>query len=131
MGSALPRDVWLPRLVDWLQDGRTLREFCAQKDVPTEGRVRSCLREWCSKDPAVDAEVQSAREAGYDTIAEKILEIVDDTLGDPDPASRRVRAWARLELLKRWWPQRYGDQTQAKVSGGITIQIDTGVPPAS
>jgi len=130
MGSALPRDVWLPRLVDWLTDGRTLRQFCLQSlDMPSEGRIRSALREWCASDSAIEDEVRSAREAGYDAMAESILEIVDGVLSDPDPASRRVRAQMRLELLKKWWPKRYGDQVEAKVSGGITIQVDTGVPP--
>lgn len=127
MGSTLPRDVWLPRIMDWLSDGRTVATFCRQEGAPQESRLRLALRQWATQSPEVAAELEAAKESGYDAIADDILRIVDDTQGDQDPASRRLRAQMRLELLGRW-SRRYNPRQTVEAAGKLSLEVITGVP---
>lgn len=54
---------------------------------------------------------KQARDDGYDMIAEECQEIADNRADDRDAASRKMRVWTRLELLKVWDPRRYGQRT--------------------
>lgn len=127
MGSRLSSELWLPRLLEWIEDGRLIRDFCKQERVPSEGQLRAALKQWAAEDPEVAARIEGAKEAGYDAIADSVLAIVDDLDGDPDAASRRTRAWARIELLGRW-SRRYGPRSTVEQQGKVTVQVVTGVP---
>lgn len=79
------------------------------------------------EDPAFDADYELAREAGYDTIADEVLRIADtprygqETVDGMDGETltsrvetremlghRKLQVMARLKLLEKWAPKRYG-----------------------
>jgi hypothetical protein len=63
---------------------------------------------WEREDPEVSSAIARAREIGGDAIAADALAIADER--DEDPASRRIMVDARLKLLAKWHPKRYGDK---------------------
>lgn len=95
---------------------------------------------WMSKDKELSALIARAREIGYDAIAEEALEIADtpeegertertedgykvvreDMLGH-----RKLRVDARLKLLAKWYPTRYGERTAMELTGagGGPVQV--------
>lgn len=91
------------RVIDGLQIGRTLAELCREEGMPD----RVTIYRWRDEDDVLAQRIARARDAGFDAIAEKGLEIVDDLT--EDPASRRVRSEYRLKLLAKWDPKRYGE----------------------
>jgi len=78
---------------------------------------------WINDSPDMISHIAQAREAGYDCIADQIIEIIDDSSKDvivaEDGSERansevvarsRLRAEMRLKLLAKWSPKRYGDK---------------------
>jgi hypothetical protein len=90
-------------ILEGMSKGQTLTSLCA-----THGITRKSWGEWCAADDALRFASARAREDGCDVIGDEILTIVDDL--EEDPASRRVRSDARLKLLARWDPKRWGDK---------------------
>lgn len=94
-----------------LSCGTPLTVICHQDGMPDPETVRN----WMNADPELALAIAGARETGFDVIAMDVLDIVDNL--KEDPASRRIRADARLKLLAKWDPKRYGDRTQTAVTG--------------
>ena len=80
-----------------------------------------------------------ARDMGADAIAEECLEIIDappslcGSEGNErlDPAAvqmQKNRVEARLKLLAKWNPKKYGDKVGVEAGGSISLNISTGVP---
>ena len=89
------------------------------------------VADWQKAYPEFAVEIARAREHGYDAIAAECLPIAD---GEGDPQRDKLRVWARLELLKRWDPKRYGERTQQDVqlsgaAGGPLEIFVNGVKP--
>ena len=61
-----------------LAAGETLREICRDRSLPAEEVVRG----WVIDRPRFAAAYQRAREAGYATLADQLLEIADDSSTD-------------------------------------------------
>ncbi len=102
--SPVPQQI-ADELIAWLSEGKTLRAFCRQPGKPNNTTIYG----WIHKDEIFCRRVARARVLGYDEIAEECLEIADNAL--PDEANlTKVRVWARLELLKKWDPKRYGER---------------------
>ena len=129
-------------LTAWLASGKTLNGFCDQDEMPTAAAVR----QWCIDDKEFGAAVLSARQIGFDALAEECLRIADETedgvtiTEGPDGktiktedmiAHRKLRIDTRMRLLAKWAPHTYGDKAQVEHSGGITLQVVTGVPGVS
>ncbi len=106
--------------------GETLVSICRDDHIPD----RSVISTWGKDDPLFAAKMKEARDMGFDALAEGILDIADDTSKDryTDKLGNRVvdaevvqrsklRVWARLELLKRWSPERYGDKMNMNLGG--------------
>lgn len=121
-------------VIDWISEGKTLREFCRQKDKPKY----SVVYEWKRADPAFAARFAHARECGFDQLAEEIIEIVDKPVpitahGATDSgyvSKQKNQAWARLQLLAKWDPARYGEAKRAvELSGpnGGPLQLQAAV----
>lgn len=89
-----------------LSKGEPLTVICRDEHMPCDRTVRR----WQDEDATVASDIARARDIGYDQIALDGLAIVDDREGDPDAASRRIRADYRLKLLAKWDPKRYGDR---------------------
>lgn len=90
-----------------MANGEPLAVICRDPDV---GITRRTFNIWCKNNPELAALKAEAREEGEEVILESVLPIVDDR--SEDPASRKVRAWGRFELLKRLNPKKYGDKVQ-------------------
>ena len=106
--------------------GETMSSICRDAHMPNPAVVAH----WRKTDPLFAEKLKDARDVGFDAIAEGILDIADDRskdkytdkLGnrvlDPEVVQRsKLRVWARLELLKKWSPERYGDMVKMNLGG--------------
>ena len=126
------------RIIAWISEGNTLREFCRQPGTPSWATVYN----WQEKHPDFATRFARARDLGADAIAEESLAIIDQLpeRADSDNGSRydsayvtwqNNRAYHRLKLLAKWNPKKYGEKLDLK-HGGLppaapaTIIIKTG-----
>jgi hypothetical protein len=115
----------MDEICDRLSNGEPLEEICRDGHMPSSETVR----QWQNRDDAFAKRVATAREVGFDAIAaealriadtphlgkrvefdqagNKVRVIVEDMLGH-----RRLRVDARLKLLAKWDPKRYGERVQ-------------------
>ena len=126
------------RILELLCEGRTLREICKGEGFPTEAAVR----QWALNDHEGFAErYRRAREIGYHSMADEIVEIVDDATNDwmerenqrtgkidvvpdHDHINRsRLRFQARQWLLSKALPKLYGDKIAVTGPEGGALQI--------
>ena len=123
-----------PEIIAWISEGNTLRDYCRQDGKPSYVLVYDWLRD----DADFASRFARAREAGHDVIADEILGIVDvhppsNANGGTDAGYvswQKNRAWARMQLLAKWNPSKYGDQKKAlEVSGpnGGPLQMEATV----
>ena len=115
--SAFHQDDVTKEICERLSTGEPMAVICRDKHMPSVTTVWN----WTQADPAVAESIARAREDGFDAIAQKALEIADDT--DGDPQRDRLRVDTRLKLLAKWDPKRYGDKTAVEHSGGLTVIV--------
>lgn len=133
---------WTPELeqeiIDWIAEGKTLREFCRQDGKPSYHAVYD-HEKVCE---SFSSRFARARDIGFDVIAEESLQITEEmptitisgdgwsrTCIDPAGVQRnRIRADHRLKLLSKWNPRKYGDKTAITGEGGGPLQIITSIP---
>jgi hypothetical protein len=97
-----------------LADGETLRAICRDDGMPSEQNVRT----WAFENEAFAPRYARARELGYQTMADDILEISDNPETDPAAINRdRLKVDARKWLLAKALPKVYGDKVTAEVTG--------------
>ena len=133
-----PND-YIEEIENWLGSGRFLSEYCRLDGKPK----RTLIHRWMEEDPSFKERVARAREKGEEVLFEQNLELVDeepprDNNGRIDPgfvAWQKNRIWARMEMLKKINPSKYGDKVEKTVQGpnggpvqqAITINlIDSG-----
>ncbi len=102
------------QIVERVAGGEPLEWICRDPGMP---KVRT-VSYWRERHPEFFADFARARQEGADALACQCLEIADDAVSDPDPASRRVRVDTRLKLLAKWFPQRYGDKLEVGTGEG-------------
>ena len=107
------------QLVAWLAEGKTLRDFCRQDEMPSF----RAIYKWLQEDKDFDARFAHARVIGHDVIADECASLADteplavfDEAGNKryDPGSiawRKMQIETRLKLLAKWSPKKYGDKT--------------------
>lgn len=93
------------RICERLASGASLRAICEADDMPAENTVRGWARD---KENPFYAQYTRAREIGYHRMADDVVEIADDKLGDP--SRDRLRFDARRWLLSKALPKIYGDK---------------------
>ena len=106
-----------------LSNGEPLRQICRDDRMPHWTQVY----EWIARDPELSLRVAQAREAGYDAMAEELIEISDTlhfgetkVMGDKNSTTtvadmlghRKLRIETRLKLLACWNPAKYGTKVQ-------------------
>jgi hypothetical protein len=132
---ALTHAQTMDAIIDWLSEGKTLREFCRQPGMPS---FRS-VYDWCDADENFAARFARAREIGQDMIAEETIEIIDiepeyaESWSEGGGSRRRDaafvqwqknRAEQRLKLLAKWNPKRYGDKVGEGPTDNRPINIE-------
>ena len=110
-------------MCDRLSNGEPLRQICRDDRMP-EWRT---VYDWLARDPELSAQVARAREAGYEAMAEELIEISDtlhfgetQVMGDKNSTTtvadmlghRKLRIETRLKLLACWNPSKYGTKVQ-------------------
>jgi transposase-like protein len=128
------------RILAALETGQTLREICAEPDMPSAGAVHGWRR--ADRDNFA-ARYQAARKTGYEAIGDDLLQIVDDRRNDwiewrdEDGVLRRMldpqrniraelRARNRWRLLSKMLPEPFGDakDAAARPGGGGASESD-------
>lgn len=129
-----PDATLVQEILDWIEDGQTLRAYCRQKGKPTWKTVYL----WLAKDEDFATRYARAREAGQEAIAQETLEIIDEQpstiVGDGgvryDSAAvawQRNRVEQRMKLLAVWNPRKYGAKVDLTSEGkqvGFNITVD-------
>ncbi len=124
-----------------LSEGKTLREVCRADDMPSEAAVRK--RALADPD-GFGSQYARAREIGYQSMADEIIEISDDSSNDWMERKRgdgsteevenkevlnrsRLRVDTRKWLLSKALPKLYGDKITSEITGkdgGAIITAD-------
>jgi hypothetical protein len=116
------------QLASWLSEGKTLRDFCRQEEMPSFRTIY----DWQDEDKDFSARIAHARDIGHDVIADECLRIADNqhmgrkvvtnsgatededtmTVTEEDMLGhRKLQIETRLKLLAKWNPRKYGDKT--------------------
>lgn len=130
-----PDPVIVDEIIDWIEDGQTLRDYCR---IPGKPSWKTVYR-WMEKDEEFLTRFMRARDAGEDAIAQDTLKLIDQTpdrivsesgVSKIDPGwvqYQRNRVDQRMKLLAVWNPRKYGakvDMTSEGKAVGLNIVID-------
>jgi hypothetical protein len=87
---------------------------------------------WMRQRQDFAARIRDARKMGFDAIAEEALLIADSPMMGEEIEEdgervkvrradmlghRKLQVWARLQLLAKWCPEKYGDRTAMELTG--------------
>jgi hypothetical protein len=116
------------KILALLSEGTFLRQIARMPGMPSTQAIRN----WRKADPDFDKEIEDARLAGCDAIAEDIFEIIDDKSGDhyvdeagrtvSDPTNvqrNKLQADMRLRLLEKMHPRKYGAKVDMNHGGQV------------
>lgn len=116
-------------IIDQLGDGVPLAQICRQPDMPK----LTTFYEWVEKDPELSERFARARRSGFDQIALDALRIADTpqdgVAEEMEPGEdgqlrvtkrrrddmlghRKLQFEARMKLLAKWDPKRYGEKLE-------------------
>lgn len=111
-----------------LSEGEPLRAIL--RSDPARFPSKSVFYAWMAGDDDLKARFLKAREEGADALAEECLEIADDARNDwmerqgegpqlngEHVQRSKLRIYTRLQLLAKWFPQRYGDKVAMEHTG--------------
>lgn len=145
VGEIPPADkgtVWskarIEHLLNFLMAGGMASRWLRAAGI-SEGTLYAFKR----RDPAFAEAYNQARSVGMDALAEEALElastpyvaeeVAETTLANGDKVTlrksgdnvyaRKLAVWTRLELLKKWAPDRYGDKVTMDVSDTRAAKI--------
>lgn len=112
-------------LIAWIEQGKTLREWCRQPNNPPWRTVYN----WLDKDEEFAARLARARQRGLEALAMECQHIADENCIDQvDVQRNRLRIETRLKLLAIWDPKRYGPKSAIDHGGSVQLNVITGVP---
>jgi hypothetical protein len=131
----------LDEVCDWVATGRSVLDYCRQEGKPSD----VALYQYLAKDSERGSRIARARSLGTDWLAEQALDIArtpqagvtvtvdkdgekrvtEDMLGH-----RKLQVDTILRLISKWNSGRYGDKAQVEHSGGVSLNVVTGVPAA-
>jgi hypothetical protein len=124
-----------PEIVDAIIEAVSNGEPLAPA-VRSHGVGLTTWYDWCKADPELAERIARAREAGEDIIAADTLRIVDEPppitpMGTTDSghvAWAKSRAEARLKLLAKWNPKKWGDKIElgGTVATVVSVKDFTG-----
>lgn len=126
------------RICERLSAGETLRAICRDENMPHEATVRSWALDVENK-PDFSTQYAKAREIGYATLFDQLLEIADtpmpgvtviekptgtETKSGDMIEHRRLRVDTRKWMLAKALPKIYGDKQQIEHSGNVNHTIN-------
>lgn len=111
-----------------LSDGETLVDICRGDGMPKPRTVR----DWCNSIDGFREQYDRAMVEGCHALLDETLEIADGT--EEDAQSRKVRIWARHELVARKRPDLFSKQVKMEHTGAnggpmkheATVTLDPG-----
>lgn len=119
-------------ICDAVSNGTTIAQICRDLDI-----ARFQIYAWIEADSDFRERMEAARAAGYDAIADEALEIADDDTHDTLENGKINREWvarsklrfeARLKLLSKWHPKRYGEKLEIETKAR-NVQIPVSDDP--
>lgn len=124
------RETALVKVIDGLRIGRPLTVICGEDGMPSDDTIR----DWGEDDPEIGRAIARARARGFDYIALEAARIqeeppamMNDQFGTRiDPAGvahQKNRFEARMKLLAKWDPKRYGDLLKLGDPSGETLKL--------
>jgi hypothetical protein len=125
------------RICELLAEGWTLRQVCSEPGMPSKATV---LRWTQGEGPFADHYAR-AREVGYHSMADELIEIADDgrndwieregrggqtyiALNDEAVARSKMRIDTRKWLLSKALPKIYGDKHDISLDAKLDINLD-------
>ena len=113
-------------IIDRVAGGEALKDICTAADAPC---ARSTFYVEVAKAPDLAIAYDLARAARSLPIEEEILEITDRVLGRPgagekiDPRAAQVALNAKMWLLERMDPRRFGSRQETTVNEGKSSYV--------
>ena len=98
-----------------IASGRSLRSVCREEGMP----ALSSVFLWLSKHERFSDQYAKAQQDRTNAFAEELVEIADDTSGDPQ--RDRLRLDTRKWLMSKMAPKKYGDKVENVHSGAVEI----------
>lgn len=103
-------------ILKWLASGKTLTAYCNQEGTPSTFTIRQMRY----KDKTFHEDYMVAREIGMDALADEALHIADTpSFHKEDVKHRTLQVNTRIQLLAKWAPHRYGNNSQLVLSGEL------------
>ena len=112
-------------LLELIAGGMSLRKACAQDGMPSPPNFRA----WRLEREELQTQYARARAERAQHRADEIIEIADDE--EIPVESRKVRIDARKWEASKLDRANYGDRQQVEHSGGVRLDVVTGVPEPS
>ena len=114
-----------------LAEGQSMVRICKDPAMPAYGTVMA----WIAKDETLQERYARAKFDGLEVLADELLEIADEDvertpMGTYDSGAvnkQRLQVDTRKWLLSKLAPKKYGDKLQTEVSGGLALQVVSGV----
>ena len=129
------------KILNKISDGYSVRKLCADRKYPT----RDMFYKWIREDASFAEDYEKATQYRADFLADEILEIADDDLGDFDVrdlddetiakidqirlARAKVKIDARKWIAAKMSPKKYGNNVKVESdnkhdhAGSVTIEI--------
>lgn len=108
-----------------MAEGELLADICKSQGMPKA----STVRDWALYDDEFAAMFERARSIGCEANAEELEHWAADRPADNVEAQwQRTRIDTRKWLLSKYLPRKFGDTRTVDHSGGIALQVTTGVP---
>jgi len=104
-----------------IAQGESLRKICEDKAMPNIASVIN----WRREKPEFFAHYTKAQEDRADHYADEIVEIADTA---EDAAKARLQVDARKWVASKLKSKAYGEKVTQEHTGGVSIQVVTGVP---
>lgn len=135
---------YMPRILELLANGNTLRAICRLEGMPGYTTVYT----WINNSKEYAEQFARARDLGEEAIAAECLEIADDSTADytervnsktgetervldQEAVQRaKLRVWTRLQLLARWNPKKWAEahSNTNTTTAAVMVQVVSGVP---
>lgn len=123
--DVIQRHDTMPIVVQRLSEGETLKQIAKAWEIPY-GR----FAQWIVEDRERSEQYNGALKVWADSLAQECVAIADEqfevekrdgTTYDPDVPRDKLRIETRLKLAGKWHRERYGESTEVKHTGSVSL----------